>query len=80
MIATFKPGMLMGLLANGQELGQGSRIHAVPAVASDYSHATAACGARPGRRSAGWDVTNAAGKAITCPRCIRVEAKSRSAS
>jgi hypothetical protein len=53
---------LAGRCADGFERGKGSRYHAV----NGY---VALCGAKPGRRSAGW--SSHAGVAVTCPKCLR---------
>ena len=59
---------LAGRCANGSELDCGTRFHAVPEHAE-----IALCGARPGRRSAGWrgdQLYDRHGR-INCPRCIK---------
>lgn len=64
---------LAGRCANGYERDQGRRVHAVPhsetLAANGYCTTPAACGAKPGRRSAGWSVTV---EAPSCPRCLAV--------
>lgn len=65
-----KPAQLMGRLSNGFEADQGKRIHAVPDNVGHYGLGKALCGAKPGRRSGGWDVDHHAGRAVTCPRCV----------
>lgn len=65
-----KPAQLMGRLANGNEADQGRLVHAVPDDTAHYGHATAACGAKPGRRSGGWDVDHYTGGSVTCIRCV----------
>ena len=62
---------LAGRCADGRELGQGSRVHAVNGtLRTDYNelHGTALCGAKPGRRSVGWTVAPPATE-VNCPRC-----------
>jgi hypothetical protein len=66
-----KPAVLMGRLANGCESDKGRRVHAVAGDVEDYGHGRALCGAQPGRRSGGWEVSFAANKAIDCPRCLK---------
>jgi hypothetical protein len=58
------PRRLAGVCADGAERGGGTVFHAVAVGAW-----RAACGAEPGRRSAGW--SDSAGDAVTCPRCLR---------
>lgn len=65
-----KPAQLMGRLANGNEADQGRLVHAVPDSTQHYGHATAACGAKPGRRSGGWAVDHYVGGSVTCVRCV----------
>lgn len=55
---------LAGRCATGEERGKGSLYHMV----TIGSH-VAACGAKPGRRSAGWSSYPAA--EVTCPRCLK---------
>lgn len=55
---------LAGRCANGAERDGGTIWHAVPATS--YS---ALCGAKPGRRSAGWSMR--LGDVVTCERCLR---------
>lgn len=55
---------LAGRCANGSERDGGTVVHAVPERRS-----TALCGAKPGRRSAGWGEPLPTG--ITCVRCYR---------
>lgn len=53
------------------ERDAGVRFHAVP-----VGTAKALCGARPGRRSAGWaDHPSQIGTAITCPKCAKAMAR-----
>lgn len=66
-----KAGHLMGRLSNGWERDRGRVIHALPDTCKQYDTGAAACGAVPGRRSGGWDVDHAAGREISCPRCLR---------
>lgn len=58
-----------GRCANGNEAGQGSKVHALTVTPNDNGElwGRAICGTRPGRRSVGW--TNAQGAAVTCDRC-----------
>ena len=59
---------LAGRCANGSELDSGTLFHAVP----DNSR-IALCGAKPGRRSAGWrgdDKANDEQGAVSCKRCL----------
>jgi hypothetical protein len=56
--------VLAGRCANGSELDSGTRWHAVPTDSW-----TALCGAKPGRRSAGWSSWYIKDQAVTCPRC-----------
>jgi hypothetical protein len=65
-----KPGSLMGRLANGNEADQGRLVHAVPDTTTQYGLGRAACGAKPGRRSGGWDVDHYVGGGVTCIRCV----------
>jgi hypothetical protein len=53
---------LAGRCANGAERDGGSKYHAVAGY-------VALCGAKPGRRSAGWSLYP--GDMVTCPRCRR---------
>jgi hypothetical protein len=64
---------LTGRCANGAERGGGHVYHAVPG--GDW--ATALCGAKPGRLSAGWDGYESREgephnlvKHVTCQRCL----------
>lgn len=69
----FLSAALAGRCANGYERGQGVRVHAVPYSVelerNGYVTERAACGAKPGRRSAGWSPRLAL--AVTCPACLR---------
>lgn len=58
---------LTGRCSSGAERGRGVKFHAVSTGSSPW--ATALCGARPGRLSAGW--SEHLGDAVTCPRCTR---------
>lgn len=58
---------LAGRCANGAERDGGARYHAVPASGA------ALCGAKPGRRSAGWSPYE--GPAVSCPRCLARQAR-----
>lgn len=62
--------VLAGRCANGSELDSGTRWHAVPTDSW-----TAICGAKPGRRSAGWSSWYVKDQAVTCPRCAKKVAK-----
>lgn len=65
------PAKLAGRCADGRELGQGVRVHAVSGVLrDDYNelHGTALCGQQPGRRSVGWTVLPRTAE-VNCPRC-----------
>lgn len=67
--------VLAGRCANGSELGGGARWHAVQ-IGEHGMDWTAMCGAKPGRRSAGWSRWIVRGQAVTCPRCAKkLEAK-----
>ena len=57
---------LAGRCANGSELDCGTRWHALP----NGLGWTALCGAKPGRRSAGWRGFPDEIHAVTCPRCL----------
>ena len=59
---------LSGRCANGSERDCGMLYHAVP----DESN-KALCGAKPGRRSAGWrgDWPQDEHGPVNCPRCLR---------
>ena len=70
---TAMPATLAGRCADGRELGQGSRIHAVTGLfREDYRelHGIALCGAKPGKRSVGWTALQNTAH-ITCPRCLK---------
>lgn len=69
-----KPAALMGRLANGNEADRGRLVHLVPIETNHYGHGRALCGAKPGRRSGGWDVVNPVSP--TCLRCISRQQKS----
>jgi hypothetical protein len=56
---------LAGRCANGSELDHGTRNHAL--IGDTW---TAACGAKPGRRSVGW-VMPWPERVVTCPRCLK---------
>lgn len=58
----YEPRRLSGRCSNGAERDGGAVYHAVAGW-------RAACGAEPGRRSAGW--SQHAGEAVTCPRCLK---------
>lgn len=61
---TFAAVSLTGRCANGAERDSGRLYHAVP----DDGY-IALCGAKPGRRSAGW--SSHLGTEVTCRRCLR---------
>lgn len=73
MTDAYLAAALAGRCANGYEHGQGSRIHAVPAsetlARNGYCTTPAACGAKPGPRSAGWSLRS--GEPVSCPRCLK---------
>lgn len=68
---------LAGRCANGYERDQGARVHAVPYSATlarnGYAIHAAACGAKPGPRSAGWSLRT--DMQPNCPRCVARLAK-----
>ena len=70
-----KPAALMGRLANGCERDAGTVVHLVADAIEHYGHGRALCGAKPGRRSGGWDTEYFAGRAATCARCQRAAAR-----
>lgn len=75
--------LMAGRCANGYERDQGVRVHAVPysdtLARNGYATHAAACGAKPGPRSAGWSLRPDA--QTNCPRCVAQLSKaSRSAS
>jgi hypothetical protein len=74
-MSLFVSAQLMGRLANGNEADQGKRIHLVPQAVVQYGYGVALCGAKPGRRSGGWDVEYFKNAAPTCPRCVRKQEK-----
>ncbi len=75
----FKPGALMGRLANGAARDAGTLTHLVPESFAQYqSTGKALCGAKPGRSSGGWDVEHVA--AASCIRCISKQQKLASAA
>lgn len=60
-----------GRCANGGERDRGAVLHAVERGADLEA---ALCGAKPGRRSAGWSITQLPLAKVSCPRClVRVE-------
>lgn len=61
------PMKLSGRCANGFERDRGSVIHALPAGTEYWG--TALCGAKPGRRSAGWAAMQ--GSSLTCVACAK---------
>jgi hypothetical protein len=62
------PRRLLGRCANGAERDTGRVAHAVQGA-----NWSALCGAKPGRRSAGWSEYEA--PLVTCARCARRWAK-----
>lgn len=70
-----KPASLMGRLANGNEADSGTLVHLVPDETGHYGDGRALCGARPGRRSGGWDVDHYVGASPTCIRCVSKQQK-----
>lgn len=66
------PRSLNGRLANGWERDSGKLFHAVPLVIG-----IALCGAKPGRRSAGWSENTIENDVVTCPRCLKKMKKER---
>lgn len=64
---------LAGRCANGYERDQGRRTHAVPysetLARNGYAIQSAACGAQPGSRSAGWSLRT--DLSVNCPRCLK---------
>lgn len=68
---------LAGRCANGYERDQGRRVHAVPTtedlLRNGYTCHAAACGAKPGARSAGWSLR--LDLPVNCPRCLTRIAK-----
>jgi len=73
----FKPGTLMGRLANGFERDAGTLVHLVPSDFAQYqSTGKARCGQKPGRSSGGWDVEHCANASPTCTRCMPKQQKS----
>ena len=61
---------LVGRRVNGYELDAGKFWHAVRTNEID-----AVCGAKYGRRSAGWSSYSPIGQVITCKRCLKKLAK-----
>lgn len=57
---------LAGRCANGSQLDSGTLWHAL----RDGEY-WAVCGAKPGRRSAGWSAYTKPHQPVTCPRCIK---------
>lgn len=66
---------LAGRCANGFERGRGHIYHVLPLEADNSGWGIALCGKKPGRRSAGWSGRTEANNA-TCPRCLKLLAKS----
>jgi hypothetical protein len=56
----------IGRCANGAERDQGYVLHAI----IDGSW-TAACGAQPGHKSAGWSSYPKPAEEVNCPRCLK---------
>lgn len=75
--AMHTPATLAGRCANGWERDQGRRVHAVPTndalLHHRYTCHAAACGAKPGYRSAGWSMRE--DLPVSCPRCLAKVAK-----
>lgn len=55
---------LAGRCADGFEGGHGRLWHAINLDG-------ALCGAKPGRRSAGWSTYTIYGQDVTCPKCLK---------
>ena len=71
-IVSLQPAMLAGRCADGMERGHGVRVHGLLNVRRNFFtdvYGEALCGAKPGRRSAGWTALD--GREITCQRCLR---------
>ena len=73
MADAYLAATLAGRCANGYERDQGRRVHAVSYTESlarnGYAIHAAACGAKPGSRSAGWSLRT--DLAVNCPRCLK---------
>ena len=73
----FEISQLAGRCANGFEGGHGVLFHA--RIVAEYEYIpgefgasnTALCGAKPGKRSAGWSSYQPAGRVVTCKRCLK---------
>lgn len=71
---------LAGRCTSGQELGQGTRNHAVNGVVNEAwgeLHGVALCGAKPGKRSVGWSLRD--DEEVSCPKCLKKKDNSISA-
>ena len=61
-----EPRYLIGRATSGSQRGGGTLYHATES--GPYGLGRALCGAKPGRRSAGW--SNLPGTDVTCTRCL----------
>jgi hypothetical protein len=69
-------GKLLGRLTNGFERDKGRLIHAC--IKSDTEHTRSFCGAKPGKRSVGWNFENGSSlfenpyalKDVNCSKCL----------
>lgn len=68
---TLTPRKLIGRASTGAERGKGRLVHAVEDQHTWPRFYPALCGAKPGRRSAGWSETIET--EVTCPKCKRKE-------
>jgi hypothetical protein len=67
MITEIRTSYLAGRCANGAERDGGTLYHAIP-----VGSWTAVCGARPGKRSAGWSESGFERQhEVTCPKCAK---------
>ena len=66
LLGPFVIARLSGRCANGAERDGGRRLHVIE---EDSVYGRAVCGARPGKRSNGWDEVDGA-ETPTCPRCL----------
>lgn len=69
--ADYRPATLAGRCASGAQRDGGQTVHVVPFDPRNLSalvFVAALCGAKPGRTSAGWHLTE--GTAASCPRCV----------
>lgn len=63
------PAFLAGRCSNGAERDRGTLTHDVDygdRNPNDAHFGEALCGAKPGRRSAGWSIST---QSVNCPRC-----------